>query len=156
MTPDVNVLVAASRTDHPHHDVALEWLQGALASTAHGQALLVLPMVAAGMLRLVTHPRVFVAPTPLDQALAFLRSVLTAPGVEMAELGPEWPLFERWCAEHRLVANDIPDVWIAAAVRSHGERLATFDRGFLRLLKRSEVVLLRPPGDGVGSRGAAL
>lgn len=52
-------------------------------------------MVAAGLLRLVTHSKVYVAPTPLDQALAFLRSVLSVPGVELAELGPEWPLFEQ-------------------------------------------------------------
>ena len=26
MTPDVNVLLAASRVDHPHYDVASRWL----------------------------------------------------------------------------------------------------------------------------------
>ena len=26
MTPDVNVLVAASRSDYPHHGVALDWM----------------------------------------------------------------------------------------------------------------------------------
>jgi len=26
MTPDVNILVAASRIDHPHHIAALSWL----------------------------------------------------------------------------------------------------------------------------------
>ena len=30
MTPDVNVLVAASRTDHPHHAAARQWLEEAL------------------------------------------------------------------------------------------------------------------------------
>lgn len=29
MTPDVNVLVAASRSDHPHHAIAREWLEAA-------------------------------------------------------------------------------------------------------------------------------
>ncbi|MFW6732792.1 MAG: hypothetical protein ACODUE_13850 [Synechococcus sp.] len=27
MTPDENVLVAASRSDHPHHTVAIRWLE---------------------------------------------------------------------------------------------------------------------------------
>jgi uncharacterized protein len=29
MTPDLNVLIAASRSDHPHHDVARTWLERA-------------------------------------------------------------------------------------------------------------------------------
>ena len=33
MTPDVNILVAASRQDHPHHAPALAWLEQAIAST---------------------------------------------------------------------------------------------------------------------------
>jgi uncharacterized protein len=32
MTPDVNVLVAASRSDHPHHGPALTWLDAARPS----------------------------------------------------------------------------------------------------------------------------
>ncbi len=34
MTPDVNVLVAASRQDHPHHGPALRWLETARAGNA--------------------------------------------------------------------------------------------------------------------------
>ncbi len=30
MTPDVNVLVAAPRSDHPHHELARAWLEQAL------------------------------------------------------------------------------------------------------------------------------
>lgn len=35
-------------------------------------------MVASGFLRLVTHPPVFIAPTPLPDAQSFLDAVLTA------------------------------------------------------------------------------
>jgi len=66
MTPDVNILVAASRLDHPHHEPARAWLEDALAKSAEGHSLAVLPMVASGFLRLVTHPRVFVEPTVLS------------------------------------------------------------------------------------------
>jgi predicted nucleic acid-binding protein len=68
MTPDVNVLVAASRSDHPHHQSAITWLEAALTNCSRGERLRLLPMVAAGFLRLVTHPRVFVEPTPLAAA----------------------------------------------------------------------------------------
>ncbi len=70
MTPDVNVLVAGSRLDHPHHGPALVWLDAALKDCEQGRPLAIYPMVAAGFLRLVTHPKVFVRPTPYDAVLA--------------------------------------------------------------------------------------
>ncbi len=86
MTPDMNVLLAASRSDHPHHRTALEWLAEALVATARGERLLLLPMVAAGFLRLATHSRVFVEPTPLEAAIDFLTALLNADGVELVRL----------------------------------------------------------------------
>ncbi len=143
MTPDVNVLVASSRADHPHHVVAREWLEDALAACAHGGRFTVLPMVAAGFLRIVTHPRVFARPTPGPQALEFLRAVVSVPGVELQELGAEWPMVERLCEEYEVKGNDVSDVWIAAATRYGNERLATFDRGFRRFLSVRELTVLK-------------
>ena len=48
-------------------------------------------MVTAGFLRLVTHPRVFVEPTPSEAAHTFLGALLQAEGVELLTLGKEWP-----------------------------------------------------------------
>jgi predicted nucleic acid-binding protein len=103
-----------------------------------------IPAVSVGMLRIVTNARVFGDPTPLPAALAFLRAVLAAPGVEMAAVGPEWPLVERLCKTHRLSGNDVTDAWIAAVVLDQHEHLVTFDRGFRRFLKASELTLLKP------------
>lgn len=58
MTPDVNVLVAASRSDHPHHATAHAWLEQALVDASRGSALKLQPMVIASFLRLVTHPKI--------------------------------------------------------------------------------------------------
>lgn len=143
MTPDVNILVAASRQDHPHHERARTWLEEALAKSGEGHSLAVLPMVASGFLRLVTHPKVFVEPTPLDAALTFLRAVMDSPGVVLPSLGGEWREFERLCAEHGLTGNAIPDAWIAAAAQHHHLHLVTFDKGFRKLLKASMVTLLK-------------
>ena len=142
MTPDVNVLIAASRRDHAHHAPALEWLEGALDASAGGQPLAILPMVASGFLRLATHPRVFVEPTPLKAAQVFLHAVLDSPGVSMPALGEEWPLFEKLCAQHKLRGNAIPDAWIAAAAQSHHLQLVTFDKDFRRLMKPGTVTVL--------------
>ena len=80
MTPDVNVLVAASRSDHPHHQSAITWLEAALTNCSRGERLRLLPMVAAGFLRLVTHPRVFVEPTPWLPPTTFWRPCSAAMG----------------------------------------------------------------------------
>jgi predicted nucleic acid-binding protein len=83
MTPHVDLLVAASRSDHPHHPTARQYLEQALAASAHGASFRVMPMVVASFLRLVTSPRIFKEPTPIDSAVAFVDAVLGAPGVEM-------------------------------------------------------------------------
>ena len=38
MTPNVNVLLAAARSDHPHHAVARAWLKHAATGAAAGSA----------------------------------------------------------------------------------------------------------------------
>ena len=73
MTPDVTVLAAASRSDHPHHAVARRWLETALDDAA-GRGMLLPPMVVASFLRLVTHPKVFVSPTPIADAINFVEA----------------------------------------------------------------------------------
>ena len=144
MTPDLNVLLAASRTDHPHHAPATGWLRQAVAGCASGGSIEILPMVAAGFLRLATNRKVFVAPMAIGGAIAFLDSLLAVPGVEMPELGREWPVLKQLSLDHHLAANDITDAWIAAAVKALGSHLVTFDRGFARLLGRTQFTLLEP------------
>lgn len=144
MAPDLNVLLAASRTDHPQHAPALHWLEQAIADCETGGSIELLPMITAGFLRLATNRKVFVAPMTIDAAVAFLDSLLSIPGVEMPELGREWPTLKQLSREHRLAANDITDAWIAAAARTLGSHLVTFDRGFARFLERREFTLLSP------------
>jgi predicted nucleic acid-binding protein len=122
----VNVLLAASRSDHQHHPVAFRWLEEALAGCSHGQRFAVLPMVAAGFLRLVTHPRVFVELTQLAAAQEFLDALLAAEGVQLLPLSSECPLLEALCREHQLVGNAISDGWNAAAVLAHRKCQVTF------------------------------
>jgi uncharacterized protein len=138
MTPDVNVLVAASRSDHPHHAVALAWLQAAIAAAPSGAVLTVMPMVVASLLRLITSPKIFRVPTPVADAVAFVDAVLAAPGVQLATLGPEWPVLRQLCIDKQLSGNALPDAWLAAAVEHTGEHLVSFDKDFKKLLKRGQ------------------
>ncbi|SEB22525.1 TA system VapC family ribonuclease toxin [Variovorax sp. YR216] len=143
MTPDVNVLVAASRSDHPHYAVAREWLEKAVEKAPVVAPLTLQPMVTASFLRLVTHPKIFVNPTPMPEAMRFVDALLDAPGISAPALGDEWPIFKKLCIEKGLTANDLPNAWLAAAVIQQGEHLVTFDRDFRRLLARSQLTLLQ-------------
>lgn len=143
MTPDVNVLVAASRSDHPHHEVARHWLEASLAAAGRGQPFTLMPMVLASLLRLVTSAKVFIQPTPVAEAVAFVDALLALPGVRLTELGPEWAGLRRLALEKQLSGNDLPDAWLASAVVRQSEHLVSFDRGFRRWLTRSQFTLLK-------------
>ena len=144
MTPDVNVMVAASRDDHPHHAVARAWLERAVTACAAGAPFTLMPMVLASFLRLVTSPKIFQQPTPIEDAVAFVDAMLASPGVQLAPLGPEWPKLRQLCLDKQLGGNDLPDAWLSAAVVHLGEHLVSFDRDFRKLLKRNEFTLLAP------------
>jgi uncharacterized protein len=144
MTPDVNVLVAAARTDHPHHAVARDWLEEALGASGTGAGFTLMPMVLASFLRLVTSPKIFQQATPIEEAVALVDALLASPGVQLAPLGPEWPTLRQLCLDNQLRGNDVPDAWLSAAVAHRGEHLVSFDRDFRKLLGRSQFTLLVP------------
>lgn len=144
MTPDVNVLVAASRADHPHHAVARAWLEEVLTASGSGAAFTLMPMVLSSFLRLVTSAKIFRQATPTADAVAFVDALLASPGVRLAPLGPEWPTLRDLCVDKELRGNDVPDAWLSAAVTYHGEHLVSFDRDFRKLLARSQFTLLAP------------
>jgi hypothetical protein len=142
MTPDVNVLVAASRADHPHHAVARAWLEKTVEAADADAGMTLMPMVLASFLRLVTSPRIFHLATPIEDAVAFVDALLASPGVRLAPLGPEWSKLRQLCLDKQLGGNDLPDAWLAAAVAHLGEHLVSFDRDFRKLLARGHFTLL--------------
>ena len=144
MTPDVNVLIAASRSDHPHHKTAYACLDAAVAACADGASLKLMPMVVASFLRSVTNSKIFSHPTPVEEAAGFLDALFAVPGVEMPSLGAEWPMLRQLCIEKHRTANDVPDAWLAAAVIQLGEHLVTLDADFRKLLRRTQVTVLIP------------
>ena len=100
-------------------------------------------MVIASLLRLVTSPKIFVQPTPIADAVAFIDAIRAGPGVHLASLGTEWPRLQELCLEKQLTGNDLPDAWLAAAVNQQADHLVSFDRDFKKLLARTRFTLLR-------------
>ena len=142
MTPDVNILVACARSDHVHHMVARAWLDGARSCCARGGTVKLMPMVVASFLRLVTNPRIFETPMPVESAVAFADALLAVPGVDMVSLGAEWPVLRQLCLGLQLTGNALPDAWLAAAVQYGGGHLVTFDKDFKKLLGRAQLTVL--------------
>jgi toxin-antitoxin system PIN domain toxin len=139
MTPDVNVLVAAFRADHPHHRVAATWLRARIADQT---PLAVVPMVAAAFLRLVTSRRVFPDAAPPARAVEFVDALLAQPGARWVAAQEEWRSLKDLCLDKRLAGNDVPDAWLAASVIGLGEHLVTFDAGLRRMLPRRQLTIL--------------
>lgn len=70
--PDVNVLVAAFRSDHPMHEASRQWLSEQISRPA---AFGVCERVLEGFIRVVAHPRIFASPDSIEDAVAFTRSL---------------------------------------------------------------------------------
>ena len=141
MTPDVNILVAAFRADHPHYRPAKRLLDTGPGAQA---PLALVPMVAAAFVRLVTSSRVFPDPAPVPSAAAFIDALLARPGTRWAAARDEWRTLRALCVEKRPGGNGVPDAWLAATVIVLGEHLVTFDAGFRRLLPRRQLTVLAP------------
>ncbi len=145
MTPDVNVLVAAFRPDHPHHTSARAWLDGAVQQAAQGRASLVLlGTVVTGFLRVTTNTKIFHETDPLRDVADFIDRLLSCPGVHFQSQGAGWPALRQCCLDQGAQGNMISDAWIAATVVQFNETLCTFDRDFSRLLPPSQLLLLKP------------
>jgi uncharacterized protein len=127
---DVNVLVYAFREDAPRHGDFKRWLDGAVRSD---EAYAVSDHVLSGFLRVVTHPRVFHPPTPLDAALGFAEAFRGQPNaVPVAPDARHWDLFTRCCRDGGARGNLVPDAWLAALAIESGSELVTTDRDFAR------------------------
>ena len=113
-----------------------------MARASQGAPLKLQPMVLASFLRLVTHPKIFVQPTPIAEALHFIDAMLSTPDVEQTALGAEWPVFRKLCADKALASNEVPDAWLAAAIIHQGEHLVSFDADFKRLLPKAQFTRL--------------
>ena len=130
LLPDVNVLVYAHRQDLPEHAPYRSWLGKVAASdTAFGLA----DIVLSGFLRIVTNPRIFLYPTPVELAISFAEELRSLPHCVPIAPGPRhWSIFCRLCREAGAKGNLVPDAFLAALAIESGSEWITSDRGFSR------------------------
>jgi toxin-antitoxin system PIN domain toxin len=124
------VLVYAHRQDTPEHHQIGAWLEGTVNESApFGLSTHVL----SGMLRVFTHPRVFVAPTPIDVALEFAQSLRARPNcVQVTPGARHWDIFTGLCRTTSATGNLVPDAYLAALAIESGSEWVTTDEGFAR------------------------
>jgi toxin-antitoxin system PIN domain toxin len=127
---DVSVLVYAFRTDAPGHPAYAAWLEELVNG---GEAYAVSGLILSGFLRVVTHRRVFVPPTPVPVALAFADAFRSQPGAVPINPGPRhWQIFTRLCRQVSARGNIVPDAFVAALAIESGSEFITTDRDYAR------------------------
>ena len=134
---DVNVFLYAHRPESPDHPRYMAWLQQALLGP---EPFGVSDAVLASFVRIATHHRVFVEPTPSKVALAFCDAVRDAPAATVLQPGPDhWRLFSDLIIDSSARGNLVPDAYLAALAIEQGATFVTTDTGFARFagLRRS-------------------
>ncbi len=127
---DVNVLLAAHRADHPHHETVRPWFDGLLAGD---EAFSVPDTVWASFIRLATNRRIFIVATPPEEAFAFLRATRSQPHhVAVVPGERQLRLFEELCTKADATGDLTPDAYLAAVAIDNGCGLASLDRDFAR------------------------
>jgi hypothetical protein len=122
--------VYAHRADTEDHARYLAWLDSARAGE---EPVAVSDVVLSGFVRVVTHPRVFVDPTPIDAALSFCRAVRESPStIPLVPGRRHWSIFEDLCRRTGARGNAVPDSWFAALAIESGATWVSADRAFSR------------------------
>ena len=128
---DTNILVAAHRTEAPHHPAAVRLVR----ELAEGAEPWGLPWPCVHeFLRVVTHPRVFHPPTSSEVAWEAISGLLQSPtAVMLSETDAHSVIVARLMSSSRVTGNLVHDLHIAALLIEHGvSTLLTLDEDFRR------------------------
>jgi toxin-antitoxin system PIN domain toxin len=128
--PDVNVLLYAFRSDSVNHGAYREWLEKVVGGDeAYGMS----PQVLSSVVRISTHPRIYAAPSRLEEALTFARVLLEQPNCTVVQPGPRHlSIFEDLCRRAAATGNLVQDAWLAALAVESGCEWVTTDGDYAR------------------------
>jgi uncharacterized protein len=123
---DTNVLVYAHRTEAPHHDRALRAVES-LAGTRWA-----VPWACVHeFVAVVTNPRIFTTPTPVDEAVATMVAVRGAGAVFLSEAADHLQRLGDLLTAGGATGPKVHDARIASVCLGHGvSELWTADRDF--------------------------
>jgi len=131
---DSNLLVYSHREDSPWHDSAYT----CIAELAEGQALWAIPWPCIHeFLAIVTHPRIYDPPTPLENAISQVDAWMESPSLLLlTESEDYWQQLQSLLQSGKVCGPQVHDARIAALCSYHGvAELWTADRDFGRFPK---------------------
>lgn len=89
--------------------------------------------VLSSVLRIVTHPQIFVPPTPTQPAIAYCEEIRGRPNaIVLSPGGRHWSIFTRLCDESGARGNLVPDAYLAALAIETGSEWITTDGDYHR------------------------
>lgn len=128
---DTNILVHAHREDSPFHQPAV----ACVTELAEGAAAWAIPWPCLHeFVAIVTHPRIYAPPTPLERAIAQIDAWIESPALLLlSEAADYWPSLRALLGAGQVVGAKVHDARIFALCRQHGVRdLWSADRDFSR------------------------
>ena len=128
---DTNILVYAHRIESSWHESAVT----KITELAEGRAPWAIPWPCIHeFLAIVTHPRIYAPPTPLNAAIGQVEAWLESPSlVLLAETEGYWQELRTALEQGRISGPQVHDARVAAICHDHGVReLWTADRDFGR------------------------
>jgi toxin-antitoxin system PIN domain toxin len=130
---DVNVLLGAHRIDHPQFESARRYVDDLVSG---GHQFSVIDAVAGSFVRIATNRRIFLAPTPIAEAFAYVQALRAQPAHLMLAPGAaHLDLFEGLCRDADATGDLTPDAQLAALAVEHDAEIVSFDRDFARFEK---------------------
>lgn len=129
---DTNILVYAHRRDSEFFQSAAAAIHRLAESPEHWA--IPWPCVHE-FLAIVTSPRIFQPPSPLEKAIGQVEIWLESPGLKLiGESGTYWRTLAEILSQGKIVGPKVHDARIAAICRAHGIReLWSADRDFSRI-----------------------
>ena len=131
---DSNLLVYSHREDSPWHESAY----ARIAELAEGQAPWAIPWPCIHeFLSIVTHPRIYDPPTPLEKAISQVDAWMESPSLLLlSESEDYWQQLQSLLQSGKVCGPQVHDARIAALCSYHGvAELWTADRDFGRFPK---------------------
>ncbi len=128
---DTNILVYAHREDIPWHEAGFKCIK----SLAESATVWAIPWPCIHeFLAIVTHPKIFDPPTPVDIALKQVQAWLEAPSlVLLSETDMHWSVLMEVIKKGKIQGPMVHDARIAALCIEHGvKELWSADRDFSR------------------------
>ena len=130
IVPDLNLLVYAHSAGAPRHEPARRWWEDLVNGT---ERVGVPWIVAAGFVRLLTHPNVLSTPAAPEDAVDLMAEWFRSPSVVPLNPGRQHiAIFRNMLAAAGVAANLVTDAHIAALAIEHQAEVHSNDGDFAR------------------------